>query len=243
MLNKNKTIFFQASTEKAELLTDHPTPGYLHIPSWFKKQKLFSNNENSYMKAIKKSDFVKTFKLCTPLVDSISSGYMMTLPADIVVTNTSNDGGYLPNITWSVSWVIVDAQDVGVMGGYPIPTGYYPQMFRWHPDWIIKTPAGYSLWVTHPSHRHDLPFLTLNSFVDTDSHPNEIMFPFFIKYGFEGIIEKGTPIVQVIPVKRDSWKTNLKKFDIKRSIIGFDNVNLKLSRVYKNSYWFKKRYD
>jgi hypothetical protein len=243
MLNKNKKISFRPSTEKSELLTNHPSPGYHHIPEWFKKQKLFSNNENDYFKAFKKSRFAKTFKMCTPLVDSISSGYMFTLPVDIAVLNVSTNGGYVPQITWHVSWQVVDPQPKEVLGQYPVPDGFYPQMFRWHPEWIVETPTGYSLWITHPSHRYDLPFITINSFVDTDKHPNALMFPFFIKQGFEGIIEKGTPIVQVIPIKRESWVTRVKKFNIKSILIGFDNVDLKFSRVYKHNYWSKKKYE
>jgi hypothetical protein len=243
MFNKDKQIVFEPSTEKSELLSKNPTPGYTHIPEWFKKQKLFSNNENDYFKAFKKSNFVKTFKMCTPLIDSISSGYMITLPADILVTNTAKGGGYIPIITWHVSWNVADQQPKEVLGEYPVPDNYYPQMFRWHPNWIIKTPPGYSLWITHPSHRHDLPFLTINSFVDTDKHPNAIVFPFFVKSGFEGIIEKGTPIVQVIPIKREGWKTKVKGFNVKNSLIGFDNVDSKFSRFYKHNYWSRKKYD
>ena len=42
----------------------------------------------------------------------------------------------------------------------------------------------------HPVHRHDLPFFTLTGFVDTDKLPNRLVLPFFIKDGFELIIEK-----------------------------------------------------
>lgn len=242
MFNKIKKIIFQPSTEKAELLTDYPTPAYKSIPDWYKKQKLFSNGENDYFKAFKKSQIIKTFKLCTPLVDSLTSGYIFTLPVDIVVTNRSGDG-YIPQINWTVNWEVLDAQPTDVLGGYPVPEGFYPQLFRWHPEWIIETPPGYSLWITHPSHRYDLPFLTINSFVDTDKHPNALMFPFFIKDGFEGIIEKGTPIVQVIPIKRDSWITKIKKFNKSSVLIGFDNVDSKFTRFYKHNYWTRKKYE
>ena len=242
MFNKNKKITFQASLEKSELLTNYPSPGYKHIPDWYRKQKLFSNDENLYLKAFKKSRFSKTYKMCTPLIDSLTSGYMVTLPADIIVTNTSSTG-YVPNLRWDVSWDIADAQPVDVLGNYPVPDGFFSLAFRWHPEWIVNTPPGYSLWVTHPSHRHDLPFFTLNAFVDTDKHPNGLMFPFFVKNGFEGIIEKDTPIVQIIPIKRNSWVTKIKKFNSNSVLIGFDNVNLKFSKFYKYNYWSKKKYE
>ena len=243
MFNKSKKIIFQPSTEQTNLLGEPPIPGYKNVPSWYRNQKLFSDNQNSYLKAFKKGNVIKTFKMCTPLVDSMTSGYTIKLPADIIVVNSSQNGEYLPKIQWGVGWEILDVQPQEVLGQYPTPEGYYSQMFRWHPNWIIKTPPGYSLWVTHPSHRYDLPFLTINAFVDTDKHPNALLFPFFIKKGFEGIIEKDTPIVQVIPVKRDSWITKIKKFNINSFLIGSDNVNLTFSRFYKHNYWTRKKYE
>jgi len=239
---KHKNIIFQPTLEKIEALTVAPQPAYMHIPDWYKKQKLFSGNESNFLKAFKKPNFSKTYKMCTPLVDSLTSGYIITLAADIIVTNVG-EHSYVPQINWNVSWNILDGQPTDVLGNYPVPSGYYPAMFRWHPEWFIETPSGYSLWVTHPSHRNDLPFFTLNAFVDTDKHPNALLFPFFIKEGFEGIIEKGTPIVQIIPIKRDSWISKIRSFDIKKAISSIDNVMLKVSRVYKHNYWSRKKYE
>jgi hypothetical protein len=239
---KNRRITFTPSSEKADLLNDAPKPAYSHVPSWYKTQKLFSNDENNYLKAFKKGNLFKTYKMCTPLVDSITSGYMITLPADIIVTNVGVEE-YVPQINWSVSWEVLDFQADEVLGNYPVPTGFYKSVFRWNPEWIVETPAGYSLWVTHPAHRHDLPFFTLNSFIDTDKHPNQIFFPFFIKSGFEGIIQKGTPIVQIIPVRRESWVTRVRGFNKNNSIVRPDNMNLVFTKAYKHNYWSKKKYE
>lgn len=242
MFNKNKKIIFQPGSELTELLVDHPKPSYNHVPEWYRKQKLYSNGENDYFKAFKKRPREGTYKLCTPLVDSITSGYTLTLSTDIIVTDVGI-GEYLPQINWLTTWNPVDDQGKDVLGNYPVPPGFCNILFRWIGDWIIKTPPGYSLWVTHPSHRHDLPFFTLNAFIDTDSHPNSIIFPFFIQKGFEGIIQRGTPIAQIIPVKRDSWTTKIKKFSIKDTIINSDNMNVMVARVYKYMHWTRKKYE
>jgi hypothetical protein len=242
MFKKNKTIEFQPSSEKIELLVEPPSPAYKHVPDWYKNQQLFSGNESNYLKAFKKPNFAKTYKMCTPLVDSLTSGYIVKLPADIIVTNNSSFN-YEPKIHWSVSWEMLDSQPQEVLGNYPIPEGYAPFLFRWNPSWIIKTPNKYSLWITHPSHRHDLPFFTLSAFVDTDKHPNGILFPFFIKNNFEGIIEKDTPIAQIIPIKRDHWITKINKFNINNWLSNPDNVLLKMTRVYKHNYWSRKNYE
>jgi hypothetical protein len=68
-------------------------------------------------------------------------------------------------------------------------------------------PAGYSLLITHPFNRHDLPFVTLTGLVDADSYiDNFINFPAYWRdTAFSGVLPKGTPVAQCVPVKRDSW--------------------------------------
>jgi len=242
-MTKNKKIIFKPSLIHSQELVDYPTPAYNHIPFWYKDQKLFSNGESDFFKANQKSEFHTTYKACTPLVDTLTSGYMITSSADIIVSTNKNDTEYSPYIDWHVSWSVVDLQPQKALGNYPIPNGYNRTFFRWNTDWSIKTPDGYSLWITHPSHRYDLPFLTINGFVDTDVHPNRLFLPFFIKEGFQGIIPAGTPIAQAIPVKRDNWSTGIDKFDVMDSEIAKDRFRVNFLRGYKHKYWIKKRYE
>ena len=99
------------------------------------------------------------------------------------------------------------------------------------------------MWITHPSHRYDLPFTTINGFVDTDLYPNRLVLPFFIKDGFEGIIKEGTPIAQIIPIKRDNWKSIENNFSNQESLNMENYPKINLLRTYKNKYWSKKNYD
>ena len=73
--------------------------------------------------------------------------------------------------------------------------------------WAIETPPGYSLLVTHPVNRYDLPFTTLTGLVDTDLYKNDfINFPArWRDGGFNGVLPKGTPVAQCLPVKRELW--------------------------------------
>jgi hypothetical protein len=73
--------------------------------------------------------------------------------------------------------------------------------------WTIETPAGYSLLFTHPFNRDDLPFTTIAGMVDTDSYTdNLINFPArWHDPNFSGVLPKGTPVAQCIPVKRELW--------------------------------------
>ncbi len=81
--------------------------------------------------------------------------------------------------------------------------------------------------------------------VDTDTFESEVNFPFVCngdKYPrLKTTIEQGTPYVQVIPFKRESWKMKIeiqgKKDKISTRLFwpGF-----KIIHVYKNKWWNKK---
>ena len=239
---KNKKIIFRQTEKFVEGLLKKPNSAISYIPKWYKNQKLFSNEENNLLKAYKKGNFLYTYKLCLPVVDSLTAGYMVELPADVIVTNQSSDG-YVPLLRWTVDFKVLDSQENITLGNYPIPTGYNNTFFRWRMFWHFKTPKDYSLWVTHPSHRHDLPFFTLNGFIDTDKHPNDLLLPFFIKDGFEGIIQAGTPIAQILPIKRENWKSFEEKYSEEKNINISNNVRINIIKTYKNRYWARKKYE
>jgi len=241
---KNKKIIFEQARKHVDGLLKSPKPASSTLPKWFKDEQRFTNGTTNLLDAFKKPNFNLTYKLCVPVTDSITAGYMLELPADIIVTNMDTTGNdYIPIIRWGVEFEIIDSNDTTGLGSYPIPFGYSNTFFRWIIDWKITTPDEYSLWVTHPSHRHDLPFFSLNGFVDTDKHPNALFLPFFIKKGFEGIIKEGTPIAQIIPVKRENWKSVEKKFKDQTDYNFINNIKLNFIRTYKNKYWTKKRYE
>jgi hypothetical protein len=83
--------------------------------------------------------------------------------------------------------------------------------------------------------------------VDTDKHSLQINFPIVIngdKYPvLETLIKKGTPYVQIIPFKRDSWKMNLKPIEKKEIKRNFLKHGLNLLNMYKTNFWNKKSWN
>ena len=95
-----------------------------------------------------------------------------------------------------------------------------------------------------PMHRENI-FEILPGVIDTDTFPVQLAFPFIMKNKkFKGIIPKGTPIAQIVPFKRESWKMkngnikDLKDFNKKQFTIS----SLLMDR-YKRLFWQKKQYD
>jgi hypothetical protein len=71
--------------------------------------------------------------------------------------------------------------------------------------WMFKTPPGYSLLFLPPLNRPDPRFTCFSGTVDYPYYEQEyVNFPFtFNQPNFAGIIPAGTPLVQVIPIKKD----------------------------------------
>jgi hypothetical protein len=80
--------------------------------------------------------------------------------------------------------------------------------------------------------------------MDSDKSVGTGNMPFFMKRNFSGNIPAGTPIAQLIPIKREEWvselgndqdkqKANQQNFDSRRVFSGF----------YKKNFWERKKYE
>jgi hypothetical protein len=130
----------------------------------------------------------------------MTAGYMIPLPFDVYVRQKGNSVEI--NSSYNGETDLILQHDVEQHYMYPIGEEYYPVAFKWNSPWTVQTKRGWSTLFCAPMY-HDLPFLTLSGIVDTDKHPIPVNFPFFLRKDFEGIISKGTPIVQCIPMKRE----------------------------------------
>jgi hypothetical protein len=60
-----------------------------------------------------------------------------------------------------------------------------------------------------PLHR-ETPIIALPGIVDTDIYRAPVNFPFVLRDPkMSGLIPAGTPIIQVIPIKRDQWQMEI----------------------------------
>jgi hypothetical protein len=110
------------------------------------------------------------------------------------------------------------------------------------PAWCIKTPKGYSSVFTHPINRPDLPFYTLGGVIDTDKWGEAGSHPFLLKKGWEGIIPAGTPIIQIIPFKREGWVNKVNRLMSGEYIKKIFLRDRYLKDFYKIFAWSSKSY-
>lgn len=229
-----KKINFIPKSLEAEVLVDKPVPARKETPEWFKKIKAFENNN---FKIDEHGDANVTAKMCQPLSDSFSIGYIQKTWCDINIENINGEIYYSSSMQYSP---ISHRENISEI---PIDEIYYPIEFTWKVQWIPKLPNGYSVLYTHPINRSDLPFQTVSGVVDADKffHEGKGLNPFYVKKGFSGIIPKGTPFLQIIPFKRENWKSSFEKFDIINEIRP-KMLKSKFYGVYKNNFWTKKTF-
>jgi len=206
-----------------------------HVPEWYKNITKWKNNE---IFDIEKG-FNKSLKFCMPIIDSMTSGYMIVLPNDLYVKN--NNGA--PYITYNDIEFPPSARE-NVSSLDLVPFGHHPTEFVWQSGVSNTVPIGYSLLFTHPFNRHDLPFTTLSGIVDGGfvMHPNGKI-PFFIKQGFEGIIPQGTPIIQLIPYRQENWSSKTTKGLTKIAEQQYKKSCSLIYGWYKKTFWTRKKYN
>jgi hypothetical protein len=227
--------------------SDPPVPSFKFMPSWYKNVSKYIDKENK-TSFVTRENLTKnlknitnlTVKNCIPVFDSITGGYTVFLQSDIMFL----DSKIYPNrVAWRTDYYVPISAHAHEQMNKNIFFNKECDIFKWNFDFVIKTPPGYSCVFSHPKHHYDLPFFTLDGIVDTDKHPVAISFPFLIDLNFIGKIEKGTPICQIFPFKRESWKSKVgKKQEKKYQKNVLDKFNSILEKSYKKQYWTKKEY-
>lgn len=225
--------FIKFFTDKAKESYGKPTPAKFVIPEWYK------NAESTY--TIENGEQAAGTKKCMPFVDSMMSGYVLRFPFDVEVSK-SDSGEILFAYPKTPVGEIIHERPKELGATIPRPPGFAPNHLAFSGFWGIKTPKGFSLLVTHPLNRHELPFHTISAIMDSDEFFAPGNIPFFIKEDFEGVIEAGTPIAQLIPIKRESWVMVDKADNLKKKA----NYRGMLARMadfnYKKTMWHRKEY-
>jgi len=240
-------IKFRANEEYIKHYTEClPIPSIINIPKWYKK--------------LEHSKAKQTVKGCMPFLDSLTAGYILRMPVDYLIAhNIEHEGeqktGMLSgserlqkfevskeiNLNYGQQEThstvqLKDSPLVEKNKNLPIHKILNP--------WIIQTPPGYSCLFLPPMNNTDDRFSIIPAIVDTDTFNEEINFPIIVngdKYStLETTIEIGTPYVQVIPFKRESWKMKIESIDIKERQSNHLSKIKNVLHNYKKMFWNKK---
>lgn len=217
-----KKIKFQSRNPQFDIAK--PQPATRFIPEWYRK-----------MKSVSPTDKVNTVKRCVPYLDALSMGYVISLPADVTYDAEKKQftsSAYLEMVSPHVK---SQTEDVVLQEEWD------DQPWKWVNNWHIKTPKGYSCMFVHPFNQEDLPFHSFAGVVDTDKHPVVVHFPFVMRKDFSGVIPAGTPLIQVIPFKRDEWAMDIDDEKPHRYALEHEVFSDPLG-WYRHKFWSKKKY-
>ena len=226
-----------------EFSVDHPNlspprPAKSYIPDWYKKSPMHVDNVKERRVGSPDRRNNKGIKYCMPFLDGLTHGYIAETWCDIQVYRTPTG----PQIHWEVDPDPLTNRGEDGNEFLPIPVGHVDRHYIWKNPYGIRTPKGYSCLVTHPLNRFELPFTTMSAIVDSDTYMPPGNYPFYLHEDFEGIIPAGTPMFQIIPIKRDNWTSKLNE-DLNE--MGKKRNWLAMARTgfYKDFLWTKKSFE
>lgn len=238
---KKKLIEFSAPNSDWFL---PPLPAKKIVPSWFKEIPNYQGQIKNFLRP--------TIKKCVPVLDSLTSGYIIQNPADVVFWEEAGD------VRWEYKDQIKDKvgnMNIGInthdseqISKNFIRDNEYKGVFKFLNPWTITTPKGYSCLFTNPLNRQDNSIRIIDGIVDTDTYPLEVNFPFFLKIMKDKtfVLEKGYPVALVFPFLRDDWKMKVTKPSekkVKENNKKFFKLFSHLKDSYKKVYWRTKNYD
>jgi len=225
-----KKIKFIAEDEHSWHVKEKPVPASQLLPQWWKDIKKYSSEEQKF-KLFPAPN--ATVKQCFPTLDMLNAGYIITLPADIYVS-TGEDNQ--PEIRWNVTYNVFDVWPSHQVSNFEIPDGFSSRVFKNTHGWLIETPPGWSCFFSHPIGYQNLPFKSFPGVVDTDLFKGYINTPLVFKEGWTGILEKGTPMFQIIPFERNSWQAEYSFQTAEKTRILSDIFSSKIKKRYGRDF-------
>ena len=222
-----------------ETILPRPMPAVQGLPEWFKGMPAKAFNATTGLEDM-------TVKKCPPFIDAMTYGFLMPLLVDLELRDGEFSWEFdLPEgVVSEFTHSPIDFHDPSQASGAPF---FDPDRFiiKFNSLWTIQAPKGYALLFTHPLNRSDLPFTTLSGLVDCDTfYDSPLNFPArWHDPSFNGVLPKGTPVAQCLPVKREIWSSQfepLSSEDTKR-LIATRTAMEGAEGVYRRRYRVSKR--
>lgn len=206
----------------------HPVRASKAIPEYYKNLKSTVSGEPDK----------GTLKRCVPFLEALSAGYIIPLWADVFIRSNGNE----LNVMFPPAFQqdkMLEAHQAEQVAGYPLsnlPYGNIP--LKLMNPWIVKTPPGVSCIFTQPLNHLETRIKLFDGIVDTDNYYHNVNLPFVVMVGDgEYFIPKGTPIVQIIPIRREKLSSSVGEIDKKKNIGVLSKISTTMAFGYKNMIW------
>jgi hypothetical protein len=218
--------------DKMKGMYELPQPASKHIPTWYRQTDLHHNDRNPLHKSV---------RACMPFLEALTFGWVIPVPTDIAITQ---DSGKI-NVEWSaINFEAMGNHPKEQVGGEAFP--HEGEILKFNLPYALRTPKGVSTLYMPPLNRVETRFRPFSGVVDTDKYISETNIPaLLLDDEFEGIIEAGTPLVQVIPFDRDSLvnesKTRTATDEEEELIERTGNAVHAVDAYYKEEVWEPKK--
>lgn len=240
------TIEFMPLDDHAKMFP--PKPCKMVLPDWYKNLPIYIEGLELTAESMAQKNYpasVFTVKKCLPVQDFLISGYTIFSNTELLLSPIEGDDDF-NDFLWSIP-----RANNNLFGTHPYrqcPVAFNGKRHNYikiYSNWGIKTPPGYSCLLLQPFYHNEERFTLLPAIVDTDTYHDTVGFIGYINHGVGNFkLEAGTPIINVYPFKRESWKMEIKDqlYDADRS--DFTRIRAQFfSDVYRKFFHSKKRYD
>jgi hypothetical protein len=137
----------------------------------------------------------------------------------------------------------VEQHEYAQFPGHPLAEKPYGKLFmKFANPWVVETAPGYSCLFTSPLNHLEPRIKILDGIVDTDTYHANVNFPFLWTGGDgEFFIPRGTPLVQVIPYKRETFTLEIGATDTDRRSNVDARLGTYLKEGYRKEFWSKAK--
>lgn len=209
-----------------------PVPAVKAIPDYFRQIKPQTDNHPKNT----------TVKSCVPFLEALSAGFVIRMWCDVYVVANNGD------ITLDFP---PDFHQIETLGSHspaqipkhPMANRPYGNMpMKWVNPWVIETEPGVSCIFTSPLNHMETRFKLLDGVVDTDNYYNNINLPFLWTGGDgEFLIKRGTPLVQVIPFRREEMGIEVLPLDESKITATRALLGTRFRDKYREGMWHGRR--
>jgi hypothetical protein len=225
MTSENNIKFTCTDADACDLYP--PVPSAKMVPEWYKDMPVDVEKIAGYIE----DDGVPSVKRCVPVLDYITSGYVIRNSYEIVIKPSLDASGIWkfeskcsnPNYVNAHPWFQAKIDQNNRKTHY----------FKIHQQWKIETPAGYSCLFYQPHYffRKEISFFP--AVVDTDKHNDCVAFVGSINTDQEFTIAPGEPLMVIFPFKREEWKMTT---DVDPAISRMSSFKYHLKTAWHGTY-------
>lgn len=232
-----------------EFVTDNPLamnyppiPAKKMIPDWYKNVNENCLSDDLIMDAKflseNRIETYKTIKSCVPVLDYLTSGYIIRSHSQILLTPKMINED-TKNFWWKSSDTRLDSH---IHNQCPVSIDGIKNVYmKYMNSWKVKVPRGYSCLFYQPKFFLEDRYVLFPSIVDCDTFDSYVHFPGYVKTDKSFYINPGDPIMIVFPFKREDWKSDV-RLELEDNRRSLSKLNHFLYDRYKKLFHVRKSY-